>query len=69
MSPKRKSSASRCRPIKYWFNKQTSCIAGPFDEVEPGATEQLDYEAELAVVLGKAATNVATADAGAHVFG
>ncbi len=54
---------------QYWFNKQTSCIAGPFDDIEPGATEQLDYEAELAVVIGKSAKNVTAAGARAHVFG
>ncbi|HEY4968407.1 MAG TPA: Rv2993c-like domain-containing protein, partial [Steroidobacteraceae bacterium] len=27
-----------------WFNKQTTCIAAPFDKIEPGPTEQLDYE-------------------------
>jgi 2-keto-4-pentenoate hydratase/2-oxohepta-3-ene-1,7-dioic acid hydratase in catechol pathway len=36
-----------------WFNKQTSCITGPYDMVElPRVSEQLDYEAELAVVIG-----------------
>ncbi len=54
---------------QYWFNKQTSCIAGPFDDIKPGATQQLDYEAELAVVIGKSAKNVSTDDARAHVFG
>ena len=54
---------------QYWFNKQTSCIAGPHDAIDPGATEQLDYEVELGVVIGKAAKNVAAADAKAHVFG
>lgn len=54
---------------QYWFNKQTSCIAGPADAIEPGVSEQLDYEAELCVVIGKAAKNVSADDAAAHVFG
>lgn len=52
-----------------WFNKQTSCVSGPFDMIEPGVTEKLDYEVELAFVIGKPAKYVAEADARQHVFG
>ena len=52
-----------------WFNKQTSCIAGPFDPIEPGVTDKLDYEVELAYVIGKPARYAAEADASQHVFG
>ncbi|MGE4431144.1 MAG: fumarylacetoacetate hydrolase family protein [Sphingobium sp.] len=52
-----------------WFNKQTSCIAGPYDDIEPGVTEKLDYEIELGAIIGKAAKHVAEADALDHVFG
>ena len=52
-----------------WFNKQVTCISGPFDEIEPGVTEKLDYEVELAAVIGSRAKHVSEADAPAHVFG
>ena len=52
-----------------WFNKQTTCLAGPFDPIEPGVTERLDYEAELGVVIGAPAKSVLEADARKHVFG
>ena len=52
-----------------WFNKQTTCIVGPFDTIEPGPTEKLDYEVELGVVIGTRAKNVSEADALDHVFG
>ena len=52
-----------------WFNKQTTCLIGPFDEIEPGPTEKLDYEVELGVVIGTRAKNVSEADAAKHVFG
>lgn len=52
-----------------WFNKQTSCIAGPFDDIDPGVTESLDYEVELGAVIGKTAKRVSEADAREHVFG
>lgn len=36
-----------------WFNKQVSCISGPFDPIEmPKVSNHLDYEAELGVVIG-----------------
>jgi 2-keto-4-pentenoate hydratase/2-oxohepta-3-ene-1,7-dioic acid hydratase in catechol pathway len=52
-----------------WFNKQTSCIAGPYDDIDPGVTEKLDYEVELGVVIGKPAKSVSQARAREHVFG
>ena len=52
-----------------WFNKQTTCLAGPYDEIEPGVTEKLDYEVELGVVIGLPAKHVSEAQAPAHVFG
>ena len=52
-----------------WFNKQTTCISGPFDGIDPGVTEKLDYEAELGVVIGSTARYVAESDARNHVFG
>ncbi len=55
--------------MQFWFNKQTSCLAGPFDDIEPGVTQQLDYEVELAAVIGKTAKGVSEADAPAYVFG
>lgn len=52
-----------------WFNKQTSCIAGPFDPIVRGVTEKLDYEVELAAVIGAPAKGVGEAEALTHVFG
>jgi len=54
---------------QYWFNKQTTCISGPFDDIDPGVTEMLDYEAELGVVIGKRAKGVKRTDALSYVFG
>lgn len=52
-----------------WFNKQVTCISGPYDVIEPGATEKLDYEVELGAVIGRRGKNVSAADAPAYVFG
>ena len=52
-----------------WFNKQTTCLAGPYDAIDPGVTQKLDYEVELGVVIGAPAKGVSEADAHKHVFG
>ncbi|MDR6834070.1 MULTISPECIES: fumarylacetoacetate hydrolase family protein [unclassified Sphingopyxis] len=53
-----------------WFNKQTTSITGPFDGiVKPDVSDQIDYEAELGVVIGAAAKHVVAADAAKHIFG
>jgi 2-keto-4-pentenoate hydratase/2-oxohepta-3-ene-1,7-dioic acid hydratase in catechol pathway len=53
-----------------WFNKQTTCITGPHDGiVKPDVSDQIDYEAELGVVIGTAAKHVSAADAASHIFG
>ncbi len=54
------------------FTKVPECVVGPHDEVQlPGAaaSEQIDYEAELAVVIGKGGKNISRAEALSHVFG
>ena len=52
------------------FGKATSSICGPFDDVIiPRGSEKLDWEVELAIVIGKAASYVSEADAMDHVAG
>jgi 2-keto-4-pentenoate hydratase/2-oxohepta-3-ene-1,7-dioic acid hydratase in catechol pathway len=47
-----------------WFNKQVSCITGPYDPIEyPSVIEKLDYEIELGVIIGKRCRHVTAADA------
>ncbi|KRE23299.1 fumarylacetoacetate hydrolase family protein [Agromyces sp. Soil535] len=53
-----------------WFNKQVSCIGGPFDPiVKPDLSDQLDYEIELAVVIGKKCKHVAAESARSVIAG
>jgi len=52
------------------FMKATSAICGPFDDViKPAGATKLDWEVELAVVIGKTARSVSEADALDHVAG
>jgi 2-keto-4-pentenoate hydratase/2-oxohepta-3-ene-1,7-dioic acid hydratase in catechol pathway len=53
-----------------WFNKQVSCITGPFDNVVmPTMSDMLDYEVELCVVIGKSCKNVPVEDAPSVIAG
>lgn len=55
-------------PIFYFSNPL--CIFGPDDAVPyPSASEQLDYELELAAVIGREGSNVAEADAFSYIAG
>ncbi len=52
------------------FMKATSCICGPNDDViMPRGSTQLDWEVELAVVIGQGGKYIAEADAINHVAG
>lgn len=52
------------------FNKWTSCIIGPNDDVViPKGASKTDWEVELGIVIGSRASNVAKKDALAHVAG
>jgi 2-keto-4-pentenoate hydratase/2-oxohepta-3-ene-1,7-dioic acid hydratase in catechol pathway len=54
------------------FTKVPECVVGPYDVVSmPGAevSEQIDYEAELTVVIGKGGKNIRREEALHHVFG
>jgi len=42
-----------------FFNKQTTCVNGPYEPIElPRVSEQLDYEGELGVVVGRRCRHV-----------
>lgn len=55
---------------QFWFNKQVSCIHGPYDPIDmPRVSDKLDYEAELAVVIGKKCRHVSKQDARSVIAG
>ncbi len=53
------------------FTKPSSAISGPYDDIPlwPGLDEAVDYEAELAVVIGKGGRFIPRDQAMSHVFG
>jgi 2-keto-4-pentenoate hydratase/2-oxohepta-3-ene-1,7-dioic acid hydratase in catechol pathway len=57
-------------PHQIWFTKAVTSINAPFDPVElPTASEQVDYEAELVVIIGKRCKHVAKEHAPEVIFG
>ncbi|WP_375478679.1 fumarylacetoacetate hydrolase family protein [uncultured Jatrophihabitans sp.] len=53
------------------FSKATTAVTGPFDliELHAGVTSEVDYEAELAVIIGTGGRAISTARAMDHVWG
>jgi|SRR5690554_107268 len=53
-----------------WFNKQVSCITGPYSGVvKPAQSDMLDFELELAVVIGRECKNVSYEEAKDYIAG
>lgn len=53
------------------FTKATGTIAGPYEGIplHENFTEKLDYEAELAVVIGRKGKNISEEEASDYIFG
>ena len=54
-----------------WFNKQVSCITGPYGDIDvpKAAPDLVDYEAELGVVIGRRCRHVSRKDARSVIAG
>jgi len=53
-----------------WFNKQVSCITGPYDPIyKPKVSDRVDYEGELGVVIGTRCRYVSETEALGMVAG
>ena len=54
-----------------FFTKADNCIIGPNQSIKlpKYLSSKIDYEAELAVVIGKTAKNITLAQADEHIFG
>jgi 2-keto-4-pentenoate hydratase/2-oxohepta-3-ene-1,7-dioic acid hydratase in catechol pathway len=72
----REAARARDRPFRIpeapaFFTKAPTTVNGPYDEVpwDSSVTGQLDYEAELGVIIGLKAKNILRARALDHLFG
>jgi len=53
-----------------WFNKQRTCVIGPGEAIEiPAVSSQVDYEGELAMVVGRRCRHVARSEAADVIAG
>jgi 2-keto-4-pentenoate hydratase/2-oxohepta-3-ene-1,7-dioic acid hydratase in catechol pathway len=66
-----RETGSKVPQIAVMFTKYTSSIVGTGDEIrwDPALTQKVDFEAELAVVIGKRASKVKEADAFNYILG
>jgi 2-keto-4-pentenoate hydratase/2-oxohepta-3-ene-1,7-dioic acid hydratase in catechol pathway len=66
-----RESGAKVPQIAVMFTKYTSSIVGTGDEIrwDPAVTSKVDWEAELAVVIGKRASKVKEADAFDYILG
>jgi len=64
-------TATKIPTVPIFFTKATTSVTGPYDPVpwEMSATEQVDYEAELGVVIGVGGKNISRTNARDHIFG
>ena len=57
--------------LPIFFTKATTCVNAPYGKVSlhEGVTEQVDYEAELAIIIGKEGRNIKASQAYDYIFG
>ena len=57
--------------VPVFFTKAPTSINGPYDDIpwDPSVTDQVDYEVELAAIIGVRCKNVARAEALGCIFG
>jgi 2-keto-4-pentenoate hydratase/2-oxohepta-3-ene-1,7-dioic acid hydratase in catechol pathway len=57
--------------VPQFFTKATHAVNGPDGamRLDPQVTQQLDYEVELALIIGHGGRDIQTADAFEHIFG
>ncbi|HVK80789.1 MAG TPA: fumarylacetoacetate hydrolase family protein, partial [Verrucomicrobiae bacterium] len=54
----------------FWYNANHLCVCGPDTNVIwPPYSQMIDYELEMAVVIGKGGRDIAPEDAHDHIFG
>lgn len=65
-----RETGARMPERQVWFCKQPTAANGPFDPIRlPKVSSQVDYEAELVVVIGKGGRYIRREDAPSAVFG
>ena len=70
IDPAKDYQADKKKSEAYLFFKGNNCLSGPYDDVVlPVGVDRIDWEAELAVVIGRQGKNIPAAKAMDHVAG
>lgn len=70
VDPNARFTGEKTRARPYLFLKASSSLTGPFDDIVlPEGEHQIDWEAEVAVVIGRRGRGIAAARAMEHVAG
>ncbi len=66
---RQRSVEAPAQPV--FFTKATTSICGPYDSIviDPAVSTEIDWEAELGVVIGKRGKNISEDDASSYIFG
>ena len=66
-----KSLPIKMPEVPVFFTKATTTVNAPFGDIpyDPGVTAKLDWEVELAVIIGRQGKNISHAEAFDYVFG
>jgi 2-keto-4-pentenoate hydratase/2-oxohepta-3-ene-1,7-dioic acid hydratase in catechol pathway len=70
-SSKARGREAKIPEVPVFFTKAPTAVNGPYEAIpwDRSATAQLDYEAELGVIVGVGGKNISRANALDHVFG
>ncbi len=70
-SQRAKGEPVKMPAVPVFFTKATTSLNGPYDDIplDAGATQKLDWEVELGVVIGRRGKNILRAEAMQYVFG
>jgi 2,4-didehydro-3-deoxy-L-rhamnonate hydrolase len=70
IEPSKEYQGDKLKSEAYLFLKGSNCISGPFDDIVlPAGVDRVDWEAELAVVIGRPGKNIPASKAMNHVAG
>jgi 2-keto-4-pentenoate hydratase/2-oxohepta-3-ene-1,7-dioic acid hydratase in catechol pathway len=66
-----KGFASELPEFPVIFNKATTCMNGPYDDIpfDANVSTKIDWEVELTIIIGRTGKNITAAEAMNYVFG
>ena len=70
IEPSKEYQPDKTKSEPYLFLKASTCVSGPYDDIVlPAGSDKIDWEAELAVVIGRSGRHIPATKALDHVAG